>query len=349
MIAVEYPPCFGQIEVIFRVNAPGNLGQPVQIVTGNAIFRGALFQHLQFFEFIPETLLHSLGWLQLCHALLETLHVCGLVVLGHAQLTLDDLELFLQEELALVLLYLGVDLFADFRLQPSDFLFLAHQEQDLFHAAEQGNGVQHILQFVTRSAGHRGAKVGKRRTVIRPEPGQVLFYLLAVQRIGAQQFLDRADNGEGVGLEFVCLFFRFCRIFHFNQVRRFAAQPLDNPKALKPLGDELNLAAFILGMMYAHGAADGLQLFASRNACLRILFFHKTDTHDLVVGFANPLQGFLPRILVDHHRLHLGREKRTVRNRQHVHAPGHHLLGQGKALAVLVLADIFGHVLFEFL
>ncbi len=57
----------------------------------------------------------------------------------------------------------------------------------------------------------------------------------------------------------------------------------------------------------------------------------------------------MPRILIDHHRLNLGREERTIGNRQHVHASGHDLLGQGEALAVLVLADVFGHVFFEFL
>ena len=102
-------------------------------------------------------------------------------------------------------------------------------------------------------------------------------------------------------------------------------------------------------MVYANGTAHGFQLFAGGRAVFCFLLLHKADSHHLVVGFADPFQGFLPRILVHNYWLNLRGEKRPVGNRQHIHAPGHHLLGQGEAFAVFILADVFGHVLFEFL
>ena len=98
--------------------------------------------------------MHGLGRVEFRHPLLEALDIGGLVVLGHAQLALDHLELFLQEEFALVLLDFRVHLFADFRLQPGNFLLFAHQQKNLLHAAEQGDGVEHILQLFAWSAGH---------------------------------------------------------------------------------------------------------------------------------------------------------------------------------------------------
>ena len=118
---------------------------------------------------------------------------------------------------------------------------------------------------------------------------------------------------------------------------------------MKPLGNKLDFATVILGMMHTHGAANGLQLLTGRDAFFSVRFFHEADAHDLVVSLTDPFQGFLPRVLVYHYRLYLGRKERPIRNRQHVHAPGHHLLGQGKAFAMLVLANVLGHVLFEFL
>ena len=176
-----------------------------------------------------------------------------------------------------------------------------------------------------------------------------MLHLLAIQRIGAQQFLDRADDGQGVGLELVGIFFRLGWVFNLHQVGRLAAQPLDNPEALQALGNELDLATFVLGVVNAHGTAGGRQLFAGGYAVFGILVFHKADAQHPVVGFTHSFESFLPRVLVHHHRLYLGRKERAIGHRQNIHPPGHHLLRQGEALAVLVFANVFGHVLFEFL
>ena len=104
-------------------------------------------------------------------------------------------------------------------------------------------------------------------------------------------------------------------VFHFYQVGRPAPKPLGNAKTLQALGNELDFAAFALGVMDAHSAAYGFQFLAAGNALFRIAVFHKAYTQYLVVGFAYTLEGFLPGVLVNHNRLHLGGEERPVRHR----------------------------------
>ena len=101
-------------------------------------------------------------------------------------------------------------------------------------------------------------------------------------------------------------------------------------------------------MVNLHRATHGFQVIAGGNAGFRFRVFHKADTQHLVLGLAHPLQGFLPGVLVDHHRLHLRREERPVRHRQHIHTPRPGLLRQDQAFAVLVFADVLGHVVFKF-
>src|SRR5690554_3123514 len=46
VIEVQNAARFMQIKTVFGMNAPGNLSQPIQIVSGNTIFRRALLQYL---------------------------------------------------------------------------------------------------------------------------------------------------------------------------------------------------------------------------------------------------------------------------------------------------------------
>ena len=68
-----------------------------------------------------------------------------------------------------MLLHLLVYFLVDLGLQAGDLLLLAHQQQYFFHAPEQGYGIENILKFATRSAGHGCTEVRKGRAVIGPE------------------------------------------------------------------------------------------------------------------------------------------------------------------------------------
>ncbi|MNN69376.1 hypothetical protein D3C81_1851630 [compost metagenome] len=61
---------------------------------------------------------------------------------------LDDLELFLEEELALVFADLAVHFGGNLALQAGDLDLLAQHRQDFLHALEHGHAIEHFLQCV---------------------------------------------------------------------------------------------------------------------------------------------------------------------------------------------------------
>ena len=71
-------------------------------------------------HFLVDAFFRLLRHDELGEAFVEAVELGGLVVLGDAQLLLDRLELLAQEEFALLLAHLLVDLFADVRLQTRD-------------------------------------------------------------------------------------------------------------------------------------------------------------------------------------------------------------------------------------
>jgi len=117
-----------------------------------------------------------------------------------------------------VLLNLVVYFLVDFRLQARDLLLFAHQHEHFFHPAQQRYRVEDILQVPAASAGHGGTEIGQRGTVVGAETGKVLLDVLTIEGIGSQQFLDGADDGEGIGLQFIGLFLGFIGVFHLHQV-----------------------------------------------------------------------------------------------------------------------------------
>ncbi len=163
--------------------------------------------------------------------------------------------MFLEEELALALADLAVDLAGQFLLQPGDFHFLAQQRQHLLHALQDRHGIQHFLQLHARRGGQRGGEVRQRRRVVGAEAIKVVLQLLAIQRVKRQELLDRVDQCHAVGLHLVARVVIAFRVIDFHQIRRFAPQPAADAHPRQALGDELQLAALLRGVMHAdHGA-----------------------------------------------------------------------------------------------
>jgi len=92
-----------------------------------------------------------LGGFQALHSLAKLLDISGLVILGHAQFTLDDLELLTQEELALVLGHLLLDFRANLGLQARHFELLVQQHEHALHTLLQRDGVKDVLQVGKRT------------------------------------------------------------------------------------------------------------------------------------------------------------------------------------------------------
>ncbi|MCY1178181.1 hypothetical protein D9M73_185210 [compost metagenome] len=162
MVLVEDFARMFEVELVFAVHAPRQGGGPFQIVAGDGVFGRAGFQDGQFAHLFIDALA-CLGRQGLAfQALFELFEVGAAVVLGQPQLLLDDLELFLEEELALVLTDLAVHFSGNLFLQARDLDFLAQHRQDFFHALEHRHAVEHFLQLTTGGRGERGGEVGQR-------------------------------------------------------------------------------------------------------------------------------------------------------------------------------------------
>lgn len=129
MVFIQHFARVFQVELVLAIYAPRHGSGPVQVVACDRVFRRTGFQDRQLVHLFADAFLR-LGRQHFAHqALLELFDVGAAVILGQAQLLLDDLELFLEEELALMLTDLAVYLGGDFLLQARDFNFLAQHRQ----------------------------------------------------------------------------------------------------------------------------------------------------------------------------------------------------------------------------
>src|SRR5690606_21794673 len=103
--------------------------------------------------------------------------------------------------------------------------------------------------------------------VVGSETVYILLELFAIERVEGQQLFDAVDDGHGIGLLLIAVFFFGLGIVHLDQVGRGAAKPLSNAKALQALGDELQFTLHLDGIMNTNCTADlreiiGIGLFA---------------------------------------------------------------------------------------
>jgi len=109
VVGVEHFARVLEVKFVLPQHAPRQRRSPVQIVAGNGVFRRPGFQDRQFVELVINALLR-LGRQRLAFkALLELLDIGAAVVLGQAEFLLDHLELFLEEEFALMFADLEVN------------------------------------------------------------------------------------------------------------------------------------------------------------------------------------------------------------------------------------------------
>ena len=186
--------------------------------------------------------------------------VGGTVVLGQAKLFLDNLELFLEKEFALVITDGLVDLLADLALQASDIYFLFQQHQYLFHSSQYWQGIHYLLQLTPTAGGQCGGKVSQRGGLIGAEAVEIVLQFLAVQGVQRQQFLDRVYQGDGIGTHLVTVRRLGRGVFDLGQIGRLATDPADNTHPGQALGNELQFAAFLAGMMHLDHATGQRQV-----------------------------------------------------------------------------------------
>ncbi len=317
MIAVENPARVLEVDLVLGVDTPRQHRQPVEVIAGDAVFRRAGFQQRQLVHFLVDALFRRFGQRELGDALVEGVELGGLVVLGEAQFFLNRLELLAQEEFALLLAHLLVDLFADVRLQARDVELLLQQHQHLLHALFQREGFQHVLQGLFRRGGEAGGKVGQLRRLVGAEAVEEELEFLGIQRIKRQQVLDRVDDGDGVRADFLGIRpARLVRVFDPDLVGRGFRQPFDNAETPRALGDELHLAVGSHRMMDAHHRADALEVAALHIVGVVGLDHHQP--HHVMRRFADGLHGRQPRRFVHQQGQGLRREKGLFSQRQQV-------------------------------
>ena len=145
VIPIQYRTRMFQVQHIFRIHAPRQQREPIQIVARDRIFRRAGFQHRQLLHFVIDTPLGRRRQAEHLEAFTEGVDLSGTVVLGDTELLLDRLELLAQKELTLI----GVDFFfhllAQMHLGLGDLDFFLQHHQHLFQPCEQMGGLQHLL------------------------------------------------------------------------------------------------------------------------------------------------------------------------------------------------------------
>ena len=337
MVAVEYLSGVGQVQLVLAALAPGHGRQPVQIVAGGAIFGRTGLEHRQLGQLVVDAFLHPLGHLAALEARAEGVDVVFTVVLGDAQLTLDHLELLAQEEFALTLLHLGVDLLADLALQLRHLDLLAQQRQHLLHPRHHRQRGEHVLQLLPLGGGDGGGEVGQRARLVGTEAIEVVLEFLAVQRIDRQQFLDAVDQRHGVGAGLVFLrVHRLARVGHLDQKRRGARQPALDLEASHALGDELDLVVLALQLVGLDRGADGRKVLVGQ--LLDTGLSDEGETDGVMGRIGDPLDGLGPAFAVDHQRLHLGGKEGTIVNRQQVKPFRQRGAGRNHRMALDLLA-----------
>ncbi|MNZ58594.1 hypothetical protein D3C78_766080 [compost metagenome] len=312
-----------EVEFVLAVHAPRHRGRPVDVIAGHRIFRRTGFEDRQLVHFFFEAFLHLRRQDFAHQPLFELFEVGAAVVLGQAQLLLDDLELFLEEELALMFTDLAVNFGGNLFLQARDFDFLAQHRQDFFHALEHRHAVEHFLQLTAGGRGERGGEIGQRRRIVGAEAVEVVLQLFAVQRVERQQLLDRIDQGHAVGLDLVGRLARLMRVFDLDQVRRaMVLEPGTDAHPGQALGDELQFAVLAAGVVHLDQGAVQRQ---GRGVEMTVVFWrrvHEEQGQGVMWGLGYQIQGFGPGFFIDDHRQYLRGEERAVVDRDDIDLVG---------------------------
>ena len=201
VVAVEDLARLVQIVAVLAELSPGEDGQPVEVVAGDGVLGRVGLQQAQLLQLLVDRLLRLVVEFQLLQPSLVLLDLGGLPLLLQPQLLLDRLELFLEEELPLLLGDLFLDLLADLGLQPRNLQLLLEQHQHPVDALAHLEGGEDLLQLLAVGAGQVGGEIGQPPRVIHARTAEEHLDLLGVERVDLHQLLQGADDRHRIGLE----------------------------------------------------------------------------------------------------------------------------------------------------
>ena len=140
MIFVQHLPGVGDVQIVFRADAPGETGHPVEVSLDDRVFSGSRRHLFHAAQLTQRLFLRFLRHTRLGDLLAILIELDRLLVLL-AQLALDSLELLAQEILALHFLHLGLGIGPDLLAQ------LHHLQLAAEDAHELADLVFHVIQL----------------------------------------------------------------------------------------------------------------------------------------------------------------------------------------------------------
>ena len=224
--------------------------------------------------------------------------------------------MFLQKEFALLFRNADLHALADLGLQPRHFELVLDEQQDLFHAPQEGHRLQHFLQLFAVSAGHGRGKVSQRRGLVGRETVEERPQTFFVEWVKRQQLLNLIDDGQTVGAYFFALVVLWSRVIHLGNKRAVLAHPAHHAQTLNTLGDELNTPAVTHRVVHPGNSAKACKIFwPGRGLIFRVARINQAN--QLVRCITNALDSFPPQLIFQHNRRRLPREKRSHPQRQY--------------------------------
>jgi hypothetical protein len=154
-----------EVEVVLGERAPGQRQDPVEVCADDAVLRCRRRQLLESRELAPRCLVHALRQLRLVELPAQLVDL-RLLIVALAELVLDRLELLAEEELALALLHLRLNLRLDLRAQLEHLELPVQQPRDLPQTFLDVRQLEQLLLLVHLQAQARRDEVAERARVL---------------------------------------------------------------------------------------------------------------------------------------------------------------------------------------
>ena len=333
MVLIQDLACAREIEVVRRRDAPRQRRDPVQVRADDAVLRGGGRQSLEPSELAGRRLFHFLRQVERIDAVAQLVRL-GLFGIALAELLLDRFQLLTQEELALPLLELRLDLRLD--LAPElDHLELAVEDDRHFaQALADVDELEQLLLLVRLQTDRRRDEAAQRARVVDVRSRDLELL---------RQIRDEADDPAELVLHVAGQCLEFLRL----------GQPVGE---LRHLGDEIGVVTHVLcdadapealhehaqravgdadHLVHDRGGADGVDVVPAGD--LRVLVRDGDEREQAVAGDDVVDERYRP-LLSDRERRHRRREDDRLLQRQDGQRRGQ-LIGELLGELLLLRAD----------
>jgi len=147
MILVQHRDRMLDVKVLGSVPAPGDLGDPVQVVSGHVELACGRFEGGELLDLLVEYFLHGFRHREFRGAFFEFLNELVFSVAVDPEFLFDPLELFHQKVLLLLSCDLLVDFLGDFLLELGVGEFFFDDVEGLVETLFDDHGFEDRLQF----------------------------------------------------------------------------------------------------------------------------------------------------------------------------------------------------------